>query len=135
MSFTHPTTCSRKRPNNTMTFIFSTNFSQSKIADVFYLSLTHWCMVVYINVPQQQNIFFSWMNRPSDDSSRRIIPVQFWEDLHTFKYFFLKLKIQKPFFFFFFWFLQFFWIFKNFVTRFNPEKASEEGRGKYPRLS
>ena len=33
----------------------------------------------HINVSQQQNIFFSRMNRPSDDSSRRIIPVQFWE--------------------------------------------------------
>ena len=36
-------------------------------------------MVVYISVPQQQNIFFSWMKRPSDESLRRIIPVQFWE--------------------------------------------------------
>ena len=35
----------------------------------------HWCMVVYISVPLQQNIFFSWMKRPSDDSSRRIVPV------------------------------------------------------------
>ena len=45
----------------------------------------HCCLVVHINVIQQQNIFFSWMNRPSDHSSRRIIPVQFWELLHTFK--------------------------------------------------
>jgi hypothetical protein len=56
-------------------------------------TLQHWCMVVYINVPQQQNIFFSWMKTLSDDSSRRIIPVQFWEVLHTYKYFFMKLKI------------------------------------------
>ena len=55
--------------------------------------LPHWCMVVYISVPQQQNIFFSQMKRPSDDRSIRIIPVQFWEVLHTYKYFFLKLKI------------------------------------------
>ena len=48
------------------------------------------CKASYISVPQQQNIFFSWMNRPSDDSSRRIIPVQFLEVLHTFKYFFLN---------------------------------------------
>ena len=96
-------------------------------------------MVVYINVPQQQNIFYSWMKRPSDDSSRRIIPVQFWEVLHTYKYFFLKLKIWKYFFYilfyFFFGFLPFFWIFENFVIRFNPEKASGGGGGKYPSLS
>ena len=36
----------------------------------------HWCIVVHINFPQQQHIFFRWMNRPSDDSSRTIISVQ-----------------------------------------------------------
>ena len=48
------------------------------------------------------------MKRPSDDSSRRMIPVQFWEVLHTFKYFFfLKLNILKLFFYcFFFEFLK-----------------------------
>ena len=62
----------------------------------------HWCIVVYINVPQQQNIFFSWMKRPSNDRSRRTIPVQFWEVLHTLKYFFLLLKLKILFFSFFF---------------------------------
>ena len=71
----------------------------------------HWCMVVYISVPQQQNIFFSWMKRPSDDSSRKIIPVQFWEVLHTYKYFFSEIKKLKEYFFFFFWI---FTIFLNF---------------------
>ena len=50
--------------------------------------LRHCCIVVHINVPQKLNIFFNGVNRPSDDSSRRIIPVQVWELLHTFKYFF-----------------------------------------------
>ena len=45
----------------------------------------HCCFVVHINVIQQQNIFFNLMNRPSEDSSRRIVPVQLWELLHTFK--------------------------------------------------
>ena len=36
------------------------------------------------------------MNRPSDDSSRRIIPVRFWKLLHSFKKKFLNLKNQKP---------------------------------------
>ena len=53
----------------------------------------HCCIVVHINVPQQQNIFFSRMNRPSDNSSRRIIPVQFWDLLHTWKDIFQKLEI------------------------------------------
>ena len=42
----------------------------------------------FMYVIQQQNIFFSWMKRHSDHSSRRITPVQFWELLHTFKHFF-----------------------------------------------
>ena len=50
----------------------------------------HCCIVVHINVIQHQNIFFSWMNRPSDHSSRRKIPVQFWELLYTFKQLFLN---------------------------------------------
>jgi hypothetical protein len=50
----------------------------------------HCCLVGHINVIQQQTIFFSWMNRPLDDSSRRRIPVRFWELLHTFKQFFLN---------------------------------------------
>ena len=49
----------------------------------------HCCIVVHINVIQQLNLFFNWMNRPSDDSPRRIIPVQFWELLHTWKHFFV----------------------------------------------
>ena len=57
------------------------------------VACNHWGVVVYIIVPQQQNIFFSWMKRPSEDSSRRIISVQFWEVLHTFKYFCSELKI------------------------------------------
>ena len=64
-------------------------------------------MVVHINVIQQQNIFFSWMNRPSDHRSRRIIPVQFWELLHTFKKKSVIKHIKKHF-FFFCNFLQFF---------------------------
>ena len=70
-------------------------------------SWMHWCMVVYISVPHQQNIFFSWMKRPSDDSSRRIIPVQFWEVLYTYKYFFLKYFLFYFFFFYFTIFLNF----------------------------
>ena len=72
---------------------------------------SHWCMVVYINVPEQQNIFFSCMKRPSDDSSRRIFAVQFWMVLHTFKYFFLKLKFLS---FFLFLFFFGFYNFQNF---------------------
>ena len=60
----------------------------------------HCCLVVHINVLQQQNIFCSRMNRPSDDSSRRIIPVQIWELLHTFKYFFQIKKFETIFCFF-----------------------------------
>ena len=63
------------------------------LSSVFFLVIfgnqcysRHCCIVVHINVFQQQNIFLSWMNRPSDDSSRRIIPVQFWELMHTFKH-------------------------------------------------
>ena len=56
----------------------------------------HCCLVAHTNVPQQQNIFFNRMNRPSDDSSRRIIPVQIWELFEIFEIFF--------------------WIFKNFVV-------------------
>ena len=67
----------------------------------------HCCLVVHINVIQQQNISFSWMNRPSDQSSRRIIPVQFLEVLHTFQYFFSENKNLKAFFFFFTIFLNF----------------------------
>ena len=46
--------------------------------------LWHSCLVGHVNVIQQQTVFFIWMKRPSDDSFRRIIPVQFWEVLHTF---------------------------------------------------
>ena len=42
------------------------------------------------------------MNRPSDGSSSRIIPVQIWELLHTLKTFFSEIKNLKQFFFFFF---------------------------------
>ena len=38
------------------------------------------------------------MNRPSDESSRRIIFVQFWELLHTFKQLFWSYKIENHFF-------------------------------------
>ena len=55
----------------------------------------HCCIVVHINVIKQQNIFFSQMNRPSDDSSRRKIPVRFWGLLHTFKQFFLNKKYEN----------------------------------------
>ena len=54
--------------------------SFSNLKELYY----HCCIVVHINVLQQLNIFCSWMNKPSDDSSRRIIPVQIWELLHTF---------------------------------------------------
>ena len=51
------------------------------------------------------------MNRLSDDSSRRIIPVQFWKLLHTFKPFFLKktkTKQKNIYIFFYFFILKFF---------------------------
>ena len=62
--------------------------SVSFVCGIFFQPFKHCCIVIQINIPQQQNIFFSWINRPSDDSSRRIIPVQIWELLHTLKYFF-----------------------------------------------
>ena len=91
--------------------------------------LGHCYIVVHITVIQQQNIFFSWMNRISDDSSRRIICVQLWEILYTLKKN-SETKNFKNFFFF-----TFFLIFKNFVIRFNHEKATQEPEGKYPSLS
>ena len=39
------------------------------------------------------------MNRPSDDSFRRINPVQFWELLHKLNIFFSETKHLKLFFF------------------------------------
>ena len=40
----------------------------------------HLCLVGHIIVLQQPNIFYSWMNTLSDDSSRRIIPTSiFWK--------------------------------------------------------
>ena len=69
---------------------------EKKIKYDFFLKLyyipAHCCIVVYINVIQQQTIFFSWMYRPSDDRSRRISPVQFWELLHTFEHFFSEIE-------------------------------------------
>ena len=65
----------------------------------------HWCIVVHGNVFQQQNIFFSRMNQPSDDSSRRIFPVQFWDLLHTLQF---LSEIKKFNYFFFFFFLSLF---------------------------
>ena len=50
-------------------------------------------------------MFFSWMNRPSDNSSRRIIPVQFLDLLHTLKQFFFNDFFLS--FFFFYNFLNF----------------------------
>ena len=61
--------------------------------------LNLWACLVYSRTyqcSQQQNIFFRWMNRPSDDCSRRIIFVQFWELLHTFKHFSQIINL-KPF--------------------------------------
>ena len=87
----------------------------------------HCCLVVDINVLQKQNIFFSRMNRPSDDSPRRIIPVQFWELLNTWKHFFSEIKRKKKhiyiyiFFVFFLNFVKF--KKKNFVTKFDHEKG------------
>ena len=46
--------------------------------------LWHSCLVGHINDIEQQTVFFGWMKRPSDDSFRKIILVQFWEVLHTF---------------------------------------------------
>ena len=54
----------------------------------------HCCTFWQINAIQQQNIFFSWMNRPSDDSSRKIIPLRCWELVHTFKHF-SEIKTAK----------------------------------------
>ena len=49
------------------------------------ISVTHCCIVGQINVIQHQTIFFSWMNKPSDASLRRIIPEHFSKPVHTFK--------------------------------------------------
>ena len=84
--------------------------------------LDHWCIVVNSNVFQQQNIFFSRMNRSSEDSSRKIIPVQFWELLHRLKYFFLKYIYIYIYFFY-------------FVAWFYHKKVSKEHRKKDPNLS
>ena len=70
------------------------------------------------------------MNRPSDDSSRIIIPVQFRELLHKINFFSSEYKYLKPFFFLVIFTI--FGIFKNFVSRLNPEKVTKELRGKYP---
>ena len=77
------------------------------------------------------------MNRPSYDSSRRIIPVQCWELVHTFlkKSEIINAKVM------FFWvffcgiFTKKNLIFKNCVTIFNHEKGTKEPKGKYPSLS
>ena len=96
-------------------------------------SCQHCCLVVHTNVPQQQNIFFNWMNRPSDDSSRRIIPVQIWELLHTFKYFF-QIKKLKTIFLFYFLFIYFLFcdfseflktLLSNFTMKKRPSDPSE----------
>ena len=109
------------------------SWSNVSLYVVYYLSICsslHCSIVVHTNVFQQQNSFLSWMNRSSDDSSRRTIPVQIWELLHTFKYFFWNLKILNYFFYIiFFWcgvFTIFFGIFKNLVIRFNHEKAIKD---------
>ena len=103
------------------------NFSQYPSVQGIKFSI-HWCIVVYISVPQQQNIFFSWMKRPSEDSSRRIIPVQFWEVLHTFKYFFLKFKIKNHFFFcvFFCDFYNFFEFLKTLLLDLTLKKRAKK---------
>ena len=82
---------------------------------------SHCCLVVYINVIQQQNIFINWMNRPSDDSFRRIFPVQIWKLPHLFKKFLII----------------FFWSFKNFVICLTMEKRPknpEENTQAYVRI-
>ena len=40
--------------------------------------IMHCCIIRQINVIQQQHIFFSWMNRPSDDSSRKKFLCDVW---------------------------------------------------------
>ena len=79
----------------------------SIIHHLSYVNGHHCCLVVHINVIQKQNIFFSWMNRPSDHSSRRIIPVQFLELLHKYRYFFFWNKKFKIYIFFFTIFFEF----------------------------
>ena len=64
---------------------------------LWWLAL-HCCIVVHFHVIQQQNIFFSWMNRPLNDSSRRINPVQFWKLLNIFKKFNLFFNLFFKFF-------------------------------------
>ena len=59
-------------------FLFSQWLLCSCYIHVQSMTVRHWCLVGHINRSQQQNIFFSRMNRPSDDSSRKLIPVQFW---------------------------------------------------------
>ena len=68
---------------------------------LFPLYGQHCCLVVYIIVIQQQNIFFNWMNRPSDDSSRRIkfgsscIHVNIFYDFKNLKPFFVVVVIYN----------------------------------------
>ena len=82
--FTHSSSCWDK-----FWIFFLISFFKDNLVsrEIFSSSSRHCCIVVHINVLQHQNIFCSWMNRPLDDSSRRIIPVQIWELLHTCKYF------------------------------------------------
>jgi hypothetical protein len=77
--------------------LFTTNVNLRVSFSVVDIIKSHCCLVVHINVLQQQNIFCSWMNR-------RIIPVQILELLHTFEYFFLIKKFKIIFFFLIFFF-------------------------------
>ena len=76
---------------------------------------------------QQQNIFFSRMKRPSDNSSRRLIPVQIWELLHTFKYF-SEIEKFKTFFFVLFTFI--FFKFKTLLLDLTMKKQPKNRREK-----
>ena len=74
------------------------------------------------------------MKRPSDDSTRRILPVQFWEVLHTSKYIFSEIKSFKVFFFylilFFIW--HFFFLILKLFYFIQPWKRNQRTQGKIP---
>ena len=63
-------------------------------------------------------------NSTARQIDQTVLQEQFlWEMVHAFNHFFLKLKIQNFFFPFFVVISRFFWIFENFVIKFNHEKA------------
>ena len=87
----------------------------------FFTDMTLQC---FLSHHQSRSVHeqWTWMNRPSGDSSRRIIPVQFWKLMHIFK----KNSEINNFKKIFCSFYNFFEFLKNFVIRFNHEKATKE---------